>query len=832
MTRIIGLSASAGDPAAVPGQVVLYSKDVLGVTKYFARLSDGTIIEIGASSGGGAATNVTYTFRPGASETGPFLWNDFNDLYTALDAARTAAQGAVQFTVVLDDSITSPVVIPIDTFDLTNVKLRGAGTTYNTQAAVSIVNGAILDNAHHFENLSIVSAGPSTPFTYSAAAGVSVYLDRTSVEASTSSAFAVVGTTVAAFLLTNNSSFSTGALNVQDTAQVNVLVDSAGLVNSDSIATAAGTNVQVIATAGSATLYTDQADASPGTVSFSSNTACLLWYMGDPNGVLSAQQGSLLLDSTGSVWRNTDNASAWALFGGGGSSASASNVYTFDPGSGAAGPNKYDDFNALYAAFDAARAAAGGSGKFTIVFDDTGSGGPGNPVVLDSGPGNVTYDFQYATLVGVHQDANVELHIQDGGGETDSLAINNALWFEGLTITGTGQGTPFIAQQDQTISLKRTTFIGGGEYVYDFLGTPGCVLNLDDGSRLQRATNAAIRVNSTTLTIHVDGERAVIDNLGVAGFVGGSIDVIIGSSSARVDKQQDIASQQFTMASAAGFWNGDPNGVLIASQGVVVSDETTGVLWRNTDGATAWAAFSNSVFQWRIGVTWATIYAQMNSVPGPKICLVEYDPATNGDRTVTNNGGSPQDFNNILFVGLAGAPSDGVCPVLVFDDGIQFAAGPEGVRLASQDVGWNFSALTAPAYIATSPTTWTSFNMTGGDLRGSNTPGVAAFDGTLWLLLRDVHANGGNVGRCTDTSDELWLRGGTRVFNPIFIDNGDNNGLAVYADASCQWSAAGLIANGLSISPMEVTNYAKGTGTNLYSISVDGGGNVIATLVP
>lgn len=241
---------------------------------------------------------------------------------------------------------------------------------------------------------------------------------------------------------------------------------------------------------------------------------------------------------------------------------------------------------------------------------------------------------------------------------------------------------------------------------------------------------------------------------------------------------------------------------------------------------------ASAVFQWNVGVPWATVYAAMTALTGPKICLVEYDPATNGDRTVTNNGGVPQDFNNILFVGLSGAPSDGTTATLVFDDGIQFAPGPQGVRLASQDVGWNFGALTAPAFVATSGSTWTTFNMTGGRLDGSNTAGVAAFDGTLWLNLRDVHAGGGNVGRCTDSSDELWLRAGTRVFNPIFIDDGGGNGLAVFADASCQWSAAGLIANGLFVSPMEVTNYAKGTGTNLYSISVDGGGNVIATLVP
>lgn len=243
---------------------------------------------------------------------------------------------------------------------------------------------------------------------------------------------------------------------------------------------------------------------------------------------------------------------------------------------------------------------------------------------------------------------------------------------------------------------------------------------------------------------------------------------------------------------------------------------------------------SQVAFAWNVGVPWATIYAQMSAVAGAKICLVQYDPATNGQRTMTNNGGSPMDLNDILFVGISGAPSDNTCAVIVVDDGTKFAPGPQGVRLASQDVGWDFSALTTPVYVNPGSGTWTTFNMTGGSLAGSNTPGVAAFDGTLWLLLRDVHASGGHVGRCTDGSDELWLRAGTRVFNPIFIDDGSGNGLAVFADASCQWSKAGLEALGLFVSPVEVTNYALGPSTAfpLYSISIDGGGNVIATPVP
>jgi hypothetical protein len=276
--------------------------------------------------------------------------------------------------------------------------------------------------------------------------------------------------------------------------------------------------------------------------------------------------------------------------------------FTFRPDSGLTGPNVFDDFNDLYAAFDAERVAAQDSGCFKIIFDDQDIGGPGNTVVLDSGPGDITYDFEYATLVGVHQDANVLLDIHDGGEDGDSLTIINALWFEGLTIRATGQDTAFTAFDDQTFTLTRTTFLGGGgEFVMDFIAVSG-ILHLNDESTIERDGvfpdgTAAVRINDGLVTVHMNGANCRINANAFITGGGGQLTPIINSSSARFDfNQGDVGGTvDAEMSTASGYWTFgapgvlvDPNGVVAATSGTLIMDEATGIVWRNVDGADVW----------------------------------------------------------------------------------------------------------------------------------------------------------------------------------------------------------------------------------------------------
>lgn len=97
MTRIIGLSETT-DPAAVANQAIIYSKDVAGVTHFFARLSDGTIVQLsGATSGGGDrgwyGTGVQGDETTDGAGAGDETWTEdqfFNNYtITAGDTIRT-----------------------------------------------------------------------------------------------------------------------------------------------------------------------------------------------------------------------------------------------------------------------------------------------------------------------------------------------------------------------------------------------------------------------------------------------------------------------------------------------------------------------------------------------------------------------------------------------------------------------------------------------------------------------------------------------------------------------------------------------------------------------
>jgi hypothetical protein len=283
--------------------------------------------------------------------------------------------------------------------------------------------------------------------------------------------------------------------------------------------------------------------------------------------------------------------------------AIGSNVLTFRPGSGLSGPNVFDNFDALYLVFDFLRTSAQLSGKFKIIFDDAF----GSPVLLvPTTPGPITWDFLYAELIGVHEDANVDLSIKETGSELDSLTIINALWWEGLNVT-CDAGVHHNAQPGQTFTLTRTTFSGaGGNYCLNFIGAAGCVVHLNDESQLLRsgvfpAGLAAIRI-LTDLTVHVNGANTKVNANAFTQGAPSTVFAFINSSSARFDfDQADVSVLNATMSTAAGYWTAgppftatDPNGLLTATKGTLISDESTGLIWRNTDGATAWSIADTS----------------------------------------------------------------------------------------------------------------------------------------------------------------------------------------------------------------------------------------------
>lgn len=85
---------------------------------------------------GGSGAGGTFVFQPGGGGTGPGVFEDWADLMTALNDARTVAGGTQptgQYLIEFDNSIVTPCVIPAGTYDMMGVtwvsRLQFSGVT-------------------------------------------------------------------------------------------------------------------------------------------------------------------------------------------------------------------------------------------------------------------------------------------------------------------------------------------------------------------------------------------------------------------------------------------------------------------------------------------------------------------------------------------------------------------------------------------------------------------------------------------------------------------------------------------------------------------------------
>lgn len=120
----------------------------------------------GMSGGGGDATVQSFTYRPGGADNGPSVFNTWADLYTALDTARTTAQGGGSFEIIFDDTDTSPCVIPIGAYDMTGVRWRGVNSFSGVRTvglvAVSFAGGVDITHLMQITGLSITNAASAS----------------------------------------------------------------------------------------------------------------------------------------------------------------------------------------------------------------------------------------------------------------------------------------------------------------------------------------------------------------------------------------------------------------------------------------------------------------------------------------------------------------------------------------------------------------------------------------------------------------------------------------------------------------------------------------------
>lgn len=209
-----------------------------------------------------------------------------------------------------------------------------------------------------------------------------------------------------------------------------------------------------------------------------------------------------------------------------------------------------------------------------------------------------------------------------------------------------------------------------------------------------------------------------------------------------------MAKSLLAQVFAAGF-AGDPTiapGV-VAPIGSLLPRLGTNQLYQKTGaGDTDWTAVSFSVgttaaISWPVGVTWATVYAQIQAIGGPVVVLVEHDPL--GFREMTDNGGTPTNLWNVEFCGLAHAGwSDAPIPREVdirVASGFVLGIDPDSgyAALLSKNIAWQFETA-------------------GGAVVPLNTPVSVQLDGG------NLHHNGGTYCFETDTFI-AYLTNGARL---------------------------------------------------------------------
>lgn len=241
---------------------------------------------------------------------------------------------------------------------------------------------------------------------------------------------------------------------------------------------------------------------------------------------------------------------------------------------------------------------------------------------------------------------------------------------------------------------------------------------------------------------------------------------------------------------------------------------------------------ASGVFVWDLATSWATIYARMNAVPGPKLCLVQFDDAT--DRVMTNNGGVPTDLNEILLVGTSGVQGQADVHISV-NDGFLLAtksvAGSTYAYLNSKNIQWAFDNSAPIASFVAGSGDECNINLEGGGLFGVGASPLVVGGLALFLSNR-AFIIGDQYFRVTDNNAGVVMTGGSVITGTsVFIgDGGGPHLFSVLMDASCQITSAAINA-ALTLS-VSCTNTAVNAAGVRFNISIDGGGNVIATAVP
>lgn len=216
------------------------------------------------------------------------------------------------------------------------------------------------------------------------------------------------------------------------------------------------------------------------------------------------------------------------------------------------------------------------------------------------------------------------------------------------------------------------------------------------------------------------------------------------------------------------------------------------------DGSAGDPLTARGAFVWALGTTWADLYAQMQAVSGPKLCLVEFDP--NGARQMT--GTAQVELSNVWFVGFSRQDNfNAEMTEISIENDVEILADQQadgvGNRffgfLRSTNIAWIIEHVVFNGSVIDggTPERRLIIDLDGGRIQSSN----QIVHGPINLTLKngaEIFSQGGSYTFGLDGDSRVnlygaaWLRG--RVFKKMVGAVQATPALAGVIDAGSQWT--------------------------------------------
>lgn len=143
--------------------------------KFMRAMGTGATVNVGAvnDESGGVDAGTCLVYQPGGGGTGPVVYEDWNALIGQLNTIRAATPGC-EVPVIIDDSFSSPAVIPSGSYDLVNVVLTAI---VDNPATLEISDGVTFNEFRHAKGPLTVSNMSTSPVDTSLVDGEQIVLE-------------------------------------------------------------------------------------------------------------------------------------------------------------------------------------------------------------------------------------------------------------------------------------------------------------------------------------------------------------------------------------------------------------------------------------------------------------------------------------------------------------------------------------------------------------------------------------------------------------------------------------------------------------------------------